>query len=238
MEKQRQIKILSIIALVIAITGMSLGFAAFSSTLNISSSASVSPNSDDFKIRIYGINSNINFSDNFTGVFYDEQYYGSLTESKIHYHTSCPVVIDGDNASIDNSTHSIDFSVNVVGPSTCESTYYFVIKNEGLYDAKVSYPGSVGEKVCTALQGTTQELVDDACSYIKRSMGFYDSEGTVVVDEVLGDGYILKKGESVFFKIVMNYLYIETDNYTAALADGPFTIEYPRVNFLFSSAID
>ena len=50
MEKERHIKILSIIALVLAIAGMSLGFAAFSTTLNISSSASVTPNSDNFNI--------------------------------------------------------------------------------------------------------------------------------------------------------------------------------------------
>ena len=50
MERQRQIKILSIIALVVAIVGMSLGFAAFSTTLNISSSASVTPDSEDFKV--------------------------------------------------------------------------------------------------------------------------------------------------------------------------------------------
>ncbi|MBQ3511969.1 MAG: hypothetical protein IJA30_06735 [Bacilli bacterium] len=49
MEKERQIKLLSIIALVVAITGMTLGFAAFSTTLNISSSATVTPNSEDFK---------------------------------------------------------------------------------------------------------------------------------------------------------------------------------------------
>ena len=36
MGRDRQIKIITIIALVVAITGMSLGFAAFSSTLSIS----------------------------------------------------------------------------------------------------------------------------------------------------------------------------------------------------------
>ena len=52
MEKTRQIKILSIVALVVAIAGMTLGFAAFSTTLSISSSATVTPNSDDFKVVV------------------------------------------------------------------------------------------------------------------------------------------------------------------------------------------
>ena len=50
MEKTRQMKILSIIALVVAIAGMTLGFASFSTTLSISSSATVIPNSEDFKV--------------------------------------------------------------------------------------------------------------------------------------------------------------------------------------------
>lgn len=56
MEKQRQMKLLSIVALVVAIIGMTLGFAAFSTTLSISSSATVTPNSEDFKISLYGMN--------------------------------------------------------------------------------------------------------------------------------------------------------------------------------------
>ena len=34
---------------------MTVGFAAFSTTLNISSSATVTPNSEDFKIVAYGL---------------------------------------------------------------------------------------------------------------------------------------------------------------------------------------
>ena len=51
MEHNRKIKILSIVALVLAISAMTLGFAAFSTTLNISSSASVTPNSGDFSVK-------------------------------------------------------------------------------------------------------------------------------------------------------------------------------------------
>lgn len=47
MYKPRKIKILSILALVVSIIGMTLWFAAFSSTLTISSSATVSPNSEN-----------------------------------------------------------------------------------------------------------------------------------------------------------------------------------------------
>ena len=46
---KRKTKIITIVALVIAIFGMTLGFAAFSATLNISTSATVAPNSEDLK---------------------------------------------------------------------------------------------------------------------------------------------------------------------------------------------
>ena len=55
MEKQRQMKLLSIVTLVVAIIGMTLGFAAFSTTLSISSSATVTPTSEDFKISLYNV---------------------------------------------------------------------------------------------------------------------------------------------------------------------------------------
>ena len=51
MEKRRRIKVLSIIALLLVIAGMTLGFAVFSSTLNISSSVTVSPDSNFFNVE-------------------------------------------------------------------------------------------------------------------------------------------------------------------------------------------
>ena len=82
MEKVRQVKVLSIFALVLAILGMSLGFATFSSTLNISSSATVSPNSEDFKMRIYGFESVENFS-LFMSKFWSREFDGSLLSNSV-----------------------------------------------------------------------------------------------------------------------------------------------------------
>ena len=50
MERDRKQKLIVIIALMVAIASMSLGFAAFSTTLNISSSATVSPDSSNFNV--------------------------------------------------------------------------------------------------------------------------------------------------------------------------------------------
>ena len=50
MEKDRSTKIIAIAALLIGIVGLSLGFAAFSNTLTISSSAEVTPDQSAFNV--------------------------------------------------------------------------------------------------------------------------------------------------------------------------------------------
>ena len=51
MKHTRKQKLFIVISLFVAIASLSIGFAAFSTTLNISSSASVNPNSDSFSVR-------------------------------------------------------------------------------------------------------------------------------------------------------------------------------------------
>ena len=55
MKQNRQSKIVAILALCVSVVGLTLGFAAFSNTLTISSSATVSPNESDFNIIVFGI---------------------------------------------------------------------------------------------------------------------------------------------------------------------------------------
>ena len=82
MEKGRKIKILSIIALVVSIIGMTLGFAAFSSTLTISSSASVTPNASDFNFVVYGIGDDVEYEAIGVDIPLDSNLYSSTVSSK------------------------------------------------------------------------------------------------------------------------------------------------------------
>ena len=75
MEKSQRTKILTIIVLAIGVIAMSLGFAAFSVNLNVSSSATVTPNEEDFKIKIYGVKDNDSLNDfGESGYIFDERY--------------------------------------------------------------------------------------------------------------------------------------------------------------------
>ena len=58
MERDRSAKIIAIVALCIAIVGLSIGFAAFSSNLTISSSANVKPDPSSFDVNFSTSNTN------------------------------------------------------------------------------------------------------------------------------------------------------------------------------------
>ena len=55
MRRRQKTKTVAIIALTISVLGLTLGFAAFSNVLTISSSATVTPNESDFKLQLYGM---------------------------------------------------------------------------------------------------------------------------------------------------------------------------------------
>ena len=168
MRKDKKLRIVAIIALTISVLGLTLGFAAFSNTLTISSSATVSPDEADFDINVYGLESRIGDPD-----IYSEESYKSTT-------TSAPL-IDGNAkekkpVKISNNGNSItisDISVDLIKPGD-SITYNFIIKNEGQYDAylanqnlKVSSPSKVCEPVVKEGQETaTDALVQEACKDI------------------------------------------------------------------------
>ena len=82
MERERSAKIIAIIALCIAVAGLSIGFAAFSNNLKIESNATVTPDPNDF---------DVNFSSSDTS-----ELDGTVTGTGTNSATA-------DNATIDNS---------------------------------------------------------------------------------------------------------------------------------------
>lgn len=217
MEKQRQVKILSIVALVIAIVGMSLGFAAFSTTLNISSSASVSPNSDDFKVV---------FSDSATSILSegetitlkgtnggDKAEDGILSSSKV----------SGLKGNFTNKGDMVD--------------YWFYVHNVGEYDAYLKginielVDGTGSTKVCSA--STTDEtkatdsLVQAACDDIHLYIMVGDCEYVVGDTNIVG--HLLEKGTVQEVGIVIDY------TGTSSLVDGPFDVTFGDLSLEFST---
>lgn len=225
MEKDRRIKILSIVALVLAITGMSLGFAAFTSTLTISSSATVTPNSDDFNIKIYG------FIGNPDDIWKEDI---SLENLFIEGNTSTTTstfcsnfdITAGTNAIIDNSTLSIsNLKTNFNSTNDEQGVYVFKISNEGKYTAYLEQE-SMSEitGICTAETGTTASYVEETCQNALLITTFLDNEYNVANK--------IEPGNSIYLYIILQYDISEEN----VEADGPFSVEFPTLELNFTTA--
>ena len=220
MERDRKQKFIVMIALMVAIASMSLGFAAFSTTLNISSSAKVSPNSDNFRVE---------FCESFLwGACKDGNSDGLILNIKQS---------DGARSGFGtvSGTSANDLSASFSKPGQYVS-YEFTVQNLGEYDSYlrgVSYtPLSNGSyKMCSA-SGTgsitaTDSLVQDACEGIRVSISIGGTSYELGSTDI--SGHILQKGkiEEVIFKI--EYMA------EAVRADGPFNILFSDFKFDYST---
>ena len=216
MIRNRQVKIVSIIALVIAIAGMSLGFAAFSATLNISSSASVTPDSSTFSVG----------------------FYPDSTAAL----ASAPASLIGANAtggatatyiSVEEGISSIQgLNANFTAPGGTV-TYGFYVGNSGEYDAYLrainfnNVTGSTSKKVCTAGTGATASLVEAACDDITISVNVHGITATST-NSTFAEKILYKK---TFEPITITIAYAAN----GARADGPFSVEFGEISLDYST---
>lgn len=147
MEKDRQTRLLIIVALVVSIVGISLGFAAFSNIIKISSSAAVKPNSSSFNVLF----SSSNISQK------SEPISGVVTGGA-----------SSEQAEINGTTISgLRAYFSKPGQS---ATYTFYAHNVGEYVAYLRniYFGS--GMTCSSGLGATDSLVQAACDDISISV--------------------------------------------------------------------
>lgn len=192
-----------LVALLVVIVGMSLGFAAFSSTLSISSSASVTPNSDDFSVV---------FSGGETGI------YNQLTLNVIG--NAKP--LDNNYLVSGNVFNAPDIAFFSPGDAVVFPIY---AHNVGEYDAYlrgISFTAldSGTYKKCSATTTddtkATDSLVQAACEGIDVTISIggnqYDLGSNI-------SGYKLSKGGVEEVQVKIEY------KSGSALADGPFKVE-------------
>ena len=215
MHRYRRTQIITICALVVAIVTLGVGFAAFSTTLNISSSANVSPNSDDFKVQ-----------------FSTTEYAVDTTNS------SCKIIEGmGTNGGIGGigcvKSNSISDMAIVFTQPGQSVDFRIYIHNTGQYDAylkSIIWNNIVGEntyKKCAASTtdstAATPSLVSAACEGITIS---YDYNG---VSYDFGDlsGLKLEVGQTSYLDLHVLY--------EGARADGPFNVEFGNISLDFST---
>lgn len=213
MRKNRNTKLLIIIALIVSIVGLTLGFAAFSNTLVISSKAHINPSSDSFKVQ---------FSSSDTGVITSSVSGESSTGA-----TAGTATING--TTISNLTASF----TGLGQSV---TYTFYVHNTGEYEAYLktitfeNVTNNNAAKVCTAKdeENSNSSLINAACEDISVTIKVKDTETSTSIENITG--HSLPKKSSEMVTVIVSY---ENNNNKA---DGDFKVAFGDISLMYSSA--
>ena len=166
MEKNRSTKVIAIAALFIAVIGLSIGFAAFSSTLTINSSATVTPDQSQWKLGFV-----FSTSDALSSYYSTSDGSYSIANNVSTgdaYVASADVKIK--NFQTSNSSGSAvleNLSAAFTEPGQ-KVTYRFYVKNEGSMDAYLHTVRFTGNKTCGAVASGDGDagLVSAACNHI------------------------------------------------------------------------
>ena len=228
MEKDRRARFIAIAALLVGVIGLSLGFAAFSNTLTIRSSAEV--NVDDSKF-------NVDFSSSSAAVE-TNPITPTLNKTVTGFTAT--------NATIDNSSDPVIQNLHATFTEPGQkATYSFYTKNAGelkAYLKNVNFANVSGQsatKVCTATPVTspdtpaTASLVQAACEdiSIKVTLGseqFTATTARAAFATATAHDLVVDASEAVTVEI----------EYAAngAQADGDFDVAFGDITLLYSSA--
>ncbi|MGM9879174.1 MAG: hypothetical protein ACI31R_04035 [Bacilli bacterium] len=215
MERRDKTKLIAVIALVVAIVGLSVGFAAFSNVLTIKSSATVNP-TNTFSVV---------FSSSNTAL--ETNPVSAVTTGDVQSTTDA-TISNGSSPTISN------LSATFTEPGQ-KATYTFYAHNNGEYDAylnSITYAnldGKTTNKVCTKGTNTTDSLVQTACNdiVVKLQAGS-EAETTGSVANISGHSLL----KTAYEPIVVTIEYLTG----GARADGDFTVAFGDITLDYSSA--
>ena len=180
MRSERKKQVITLSILVVTVLAISIGFAAFSSTLKVNSGATVTPNPSNFKV-VFSSNEN------------------KLETNEIK---ASPEGM-GEDAIIDNTTvptiSGLIAKTRIPGDS---ATYTFYVRNEGQYEAflnSITFRG----KICIPQTGTNAEMANNACDSITAIVNV----GSITTSETIIDitGESLRPGESKQVTVTLSY---------------------------------
>ena len=154
MEKERGAKVIAIVALLIAVVGLTVGYAAYSSTLTINGTANVDPASWDVH---FGYK---------TGTSLTAEKVGNAVE------TTAPTLAD-------TTISGFDVTLKAPGDSV---TYNFVIKNAGTLNAKLAN-FTMGTLTCAPNANSTISQ-EDATKDLTLKLEWPSSSTLSVTDDV------------------------------------------------------
>lgn len=213
MDRDRSTKVIAIVALCVAVFGLSVGFAAFSNDLTIKSEATVKPNASDF---------DVNFSSSDTS-----ETDGTVTATST-------AGVTAQDATINNATAPTISGIKVEFTEPGQSAKYsFFAHNAGKYNAflnNVTFKNAKDANAniaCVAAEGTNAAMVASACQgiSIKVKVGtttFAEPTPTITSHELRIDQY-----EPV--EVTIEY------KTGAARADGDFQVNIGDIVLTYGS---
>ncbi len=199
-------KYVIVFALMISIVALSLGFAAYSSTLTIKATADVTGCSTCFNVSLSKSNTSVST--------------GSVT----------PTVsgATGSNATLSaNKIEGLKATFTNRGQSV---KYNFYAYNAGEF---IAYLNSVaiGSKTCTPVTGTNATYVANACNGISLSVKVGSGSATTYTSTNNSiSSHSLAVGSAEPVEVTISY------GASAALADGDFTVSFGDVVLTYGSA--
>lgn len=207
MENEKSFKIVSICALLVGVVGLTLGFAAYTNTLTIKSSASVKPTATKLDVTLQPTEG--------TGTTVSGVAEGGATAGDATINNS------GANPTIEG----LAATFTAPGQSV---TYTFNAKGDANYIAYLSGIDFGTAKSCTAGTGATASLVTAACNGISIKASVGGKEYTTTTSGITGSS-IAKAGTA---PIVVTITYAAGSE----VADGPFTVAFGDIVLSYTSA--
>ena len=212
MNNNKTYRIIAVVALLLGVVGVTLGYAAFSSTLTISSSADVTPDSSTF---------NVDFSSSSSSVVANDIM--PVLSAVVTNFTATDAVIDNTS---DPTISNLKATFTAPGQSV---TYTFYAYNTGQYIAYLNSIVFSGNKTCTAKSGTQQSLVNTACNGISLSIkAGSEAVTTTSIASITGHSLGINNAEEI----------VVTISYAvgSGVADGDFEVTLPSIVLTYGSA--
>lgn len=206
MNNDRRNKLIILSVLIGAILVVSIGYAAFSNNINISTNAGVTPNPSDFKVV---------FSNSIN----------SIDETNV-VPTLTPNTLQAVPGRIDNllSPTMEDISVTFTEPGQ-KAVYNFYVYNAGNYTAYLNSINFRGNKTCTAGTGASASLVNSACDDIVMTLTVGGITTNTTRTDITGETLLAGQGKAV--TLTIEYLS------NGDRADGPFSVEFQDVSLYY-----
>ena len=214
MEYNKTYKIIAVIALILGVVGVTLGYAAFSSTLKIESSAEVVPNGSNF---------NVDFSSSSSSVVAND-ITPQLSANATGFSAT--------DATINNSSDPVISNLHATFTEPGQSvTYTFYAYNAGQYLAYLNSIVFTGSKTCTARSNTNQGLVDIACTGISLSVSVANATDTInatttSIASITGHSIAIGAADTV--TVVITYAS------GSGRADGDFDVTLPDITLTYN----